>query len=179
MYALANDPTAMPPLSHGSDSRPVPSYTDFWTALNKADPSSASNTAPFDPSANPQYIPQPQIRSMEYEKPEVKTLLLHYNETQLHSRRPGRSFGAERNVDNFTAGISKLGAGTLTQWARKTTRDRGIHVEAAGNFDYNDSDSEDEDGYDEDEIPEMTLGFIHSFEGELVIDIEEQEQWGT
>jgi hypothetical protein len=106
-----------------------------------------------------------------HEKPEVKILLRHYNDTELNLRRPGRTFGEERVEDNFTAGIKKLRGGSLTQWARRTSRDRGVHVAAPEGevSDGEDSDSDESD--DDSEMPQMTLGLIHAFDGEVVVDV--------
>ncbi|KAJ7480367.1 hypothetical protein B0H11DRAFT_1724975 [Mycena galericulata] len=104
-----------------------------------------------------------------HQKPKVKILLQHYNDNELNLRRPGRTYGGEREPDNFTKGIQKLRGGTLTQWARKTTRDRGIHVPAAETSEERNSDSEESD---DDEVPDMTLGLIHAFDGEVVVDLE-------
>ncbi|KAJ7456199.1 hypothetical protein FB451DRAFT_1048472 [Mycena latifolia] len=112
-----------------------------------------------------------------HQKPEVKILLRHYQDTELNLRRPGRTFGEEREPDNFTAGIQKLGGGALSKWARKTTRDRGLYVQAVADPESSDQDSGSDESDSEDEAleePEMTLGLIHAFDGEVVIDLEEE-----
>ncbi|KAJ6501793.1 hypothetical protein DFH09DRAFT_1102431 [Mycena vulgaris] len=103
-------------------------------------------------------------------KPEVKILLKHYKDVELHHRRPGRTYtpGESALVDNFTAGIKKLQEGGLSKWVRRTTMDRGLLVEVPDEDSSSESDSDDsEDG----EEPEMTPGLIHAFDGEVVVDL--------
>ncbi|KAJ6503101.1 hypothetical protein DFH09DRAFT_1440647, partial [Mycena vulgaris] len=91
-------------------------------------------------------------------KPEVKILLKHYKDVELHHRRPGRTYtpGESALVDNFTAGIKKLQEGG------------GLLVEVPDEDSSSESDSDDsEDG----EEPEMTPGLIHAFDGEVVVDL--------
>ncbi|KAJ7136425.1 hypothetical protein C8R43DRAFT_818403, partial [Mycena crocata] len=79
-----------------------------------------------------------------HQKPEVKTLLRHYKDTELNTRRPGRTFGEQHKPDNFAAGIQKLGDGALARWTRKTTRERGLHVPAAEGSDEEEEEEEEE-----------------------------------
>ncbi|KAJ7853156.1 hypothetical protein B0H14DRAFT_2580552 [Mycena olivaceomarginata] len=116
------------------------------------------------------------ISDSPHQKPEVKLLLRHYNDIELSSRRPGRTFGEDREPDDFTAGLQKLRAGSLAEWAHKTTRDRGLHVEAAEDPQTTEDDSDsDESDEDDTEEPEMTLDLIHAFDG--LICNEKHRRW--
>ncbi|KAJ7739732.1 hypothetical protein B0H14DRAFT_3168007 [Mycena olivaceomarginata] len=54
-----------------------------------------------------------------HEWPEIKTLLREYRSTELHKRRPGRTFEDGRDVENFQAGVRSLQGGALKKWAKK------------------------------------------------------------
>ncbi|KAJ7466378.1 hypothetical protein FB451DRAFT_1178529 [Mycena latifolia] len=103
-------------------------------------------------------------------KPEVKILLRHYNDAELSERRPGRSYavGEVADVDNFTAGLKKLGEGGLSKWVRRATMDRGLLADANEDED----SSNDEDDSDEEDEPNMNLGLIRAFDGEVVVEVE-------
>ncbi|KAJ6506522.1 hypothetical protein C8R45DRAFT_816656 [Mycena sanguinolenta] len=107
-----------------------------------------------------------------HQKPEVRILLSHYRDTQLSLRRPGRTFGEAHMGDTFAAGVKKLGEGALTQWARKTVRDRGLHWKNESNAEMADESSSDEEDDSDDEIPLMSLGLIHAFDGDVVVDLD-------
>ncbi|KAJ7845241.1 hypothetical protein B0H14DRAFT_2584802 [Mycena olivaceomarginata] len=106
-----------------------------------------------------------------HQKPEVKMLLRHYKDTELNSRRPGRTFGQEREEDNFTAGIKKLRGGSLSKWVRKTTRERAVHLSVPPTSLADEDSDSDESDDDDSEVPQMTLGLIHAFDGEVVVDL--------
>lgn len=110
-----------------------------------------------------------------HQKPKVKTLLRHYHDTELNLRRPGRTFGEGHEPDTFTAGVKKLAEGSLAQWARKTSRDRGLHTQNASNaVASSDGYNSDEEDDSDDEVPPMSLGLIHAFDGEVIIDLEDE-----
>ncbi|KAJ7864497.1 hypothetical protein B0H14DRAFT_3603688 [Mycena olivaceomarginata] len=110
-----------------------------------------------------------------HQKPEVKTLLRHYHDTELKLRRPGCTFGEGHEPDTFTAGVKKLAEGSLAQWARKTSRDRGLHTQNASNaVASSDGYNSDEEDDSDDEVPPMSLGLIHAFDGEVIIDLEDE-----
>ena len=106
-------------------------------------------------------------------KPEVVTLLNIYRETELHSRRPGRIY-EDRDVDDFTRGVTKLAGGKLAQWILQTSRARNHNTSsslphsdsptlAAPQDDENISDADDDsDGNT------ATFGYMEVDEGELV-----------
>ncbi|KAJ7801411.1 hypothetical protein B0H14DRAFT_2312024, partial [Mycena olivaceomarginata] len=56
-----------------------------------------------------------------HERPEVKKLLQTYRTTELHKRRPGRTYDDCRNVNDFDRGIAHLRAGALSKWATRTS----------------------------------------------------------
>ncbi|KAJ7886511.1 hypothetical protein B0H13DRAFT_1889227 [Mycena leptocephala] len=98
------------------------------------------------------------VETHPHSKPEVRTLLRHYKDVELHQRRAGRTYamGEVADVDDFSAGLKKLAEGGLSRWIRRSTMEKNTGGAAKG---------------DEDEEPEMTLGLIHAFGGEVVIDI--------
>ncbi|KAF8147032.1 hypothetical protein K438DRAFT_1989998 [Mycena galopus ATCC 62051] len=59
-----------------------------------------------------------------HERPEVKTLLREYRNTELHKRRPGRTFNDGRDVENFQAGVKSFQDGALRKWAKRTASSR-------------------------------------------------------
>lgn len=80
--------------------------------------------------------------------------------------------GEPVDVDNFTAGIKKLNQGGLAKWVKRTTMDSGLLVEAEHEGDT----SSDSDGLDDEgEEPEMTLGLIHAFDGEVMVHVEDDD----
>ncbi|KAJ7148144.1 hypothetical protein C8R43DRAFT_952750 [Mycena crocata] len=115
-----------------------------------------------------------------HERPEVKTLLHKYRTTQLHKRRPGRTFNDGRNVENFQTGVNSFQNGALQKWAKRTTNSRilpfqqGSSSSAAPDGSKHESDwSEDED--DEEEELVMTPGTMHYVDGQLVIELDNGE----
>ncbi|KAJ7896769.1 hypothetical protein B0H14DRAFT_3605259 [Mycena olivaceomarginata] len=63
-----------------------------------------------------------------HEHPEVRILLREHQETELHKRRPGRTFEDGRDVDNLLAGIKVLEDGALRKWAKHTANSRIRHI---------------------------------------------------
>ncbi|KAF7372496.1 hypothetical protein MVEN_00111400 [Mycena venus] len=114
-----------------------------------------------------------------HERPEIKTLLREYRSTELHKRRPGRTFEDGRDVENFQAGVRSLQGGALKKWAKKTTNSRIRPVQTATSqpttVEESDHDSDWSDD-DEDEEPVlMTPGSMYYEDGRMVIDIGEEE----
>ncbi|KAJ7127279.1 hypothetical protein C8R43DRAFT_897578 [Mycena crocata] len=111
-----------------------------------------------------------------HERPEVKTLLSAYHTTELHKRRPGRTFNDGRDADNFQAGVKALQDGALSKWAKRTTNSR-IHRVQSQNSSELVEDSEHEsdwsDDDDDDEAVPMTAGSIRFVDGQLVFDVGE------
>ena len=114
-----------------------------------------------------------------HERPEVKILLREYQATELHKRRPGRTFEDGRNVDNFQTGIQALAGGALQKWTKRTTNAR-IHLfqhkPPAPDVQPENSDCEsdwsDEEEEDENHSP-MTPGDIYCPDGEVLVDMGE------
>lgn len=77
-----------------------------------------------------------------------------------------------RMFDNFTAGLKTLEQGGLAKWVRRTTMGRGLFVEVNEEEDVS---SDEESESDDEEEPPMTLGLIHAFDGEVVVDVEEAD----
>jgi hypothetical protein len=71
-------------------------------------------------------------------------------------------------VDNFSAGLRKLTEGGLNKWVQRSTMDRNIAEQADEEEDLSDDDSDSDD-----EEPEMTLGLVHAFGGEVVVEVED------
>ncbi|KAJ7108021.1 hypothetical protein C8R43DRAFT_1140157 [Mycena crocata] len=120
-----------------------------------------------------------------HERPEVKTLLREYQSTQLHRRVPGRTFNDGRNVDNFQSGIQNLADGALKKWAKRTTNSRirnilhgtptASHAEQPPVDLENGSDWSDSEDSDSEAIVPMTPGDIYYQDGELIIDVGEDD----
>jgi hypothetical protein len=58
-------------------------------------------------------------------KPEMRTLLKVYRETELHRRRPGRQVD-DRDTDDFARGVKKLREGGLAEFKKKTLYNRQV-----------------------------------------------------
>lgn len=122
-------------------------------------------------------------------RPEVKTLLKHFKDTELHSRRPGRNIGKARDIDIMQAGIRKLRNGQLKKWIKKTVDSRGLQDFGDGTSARHDSptddgdtsdkeieieeDEEADDDLDGEDDSQMTFGVMHSHDGELVIETDD------
>lgn len=105
-----------------------------------------------------------------HSRPEVRILLQHYKDVELHQRRAGRTYaqGQTWDVDNFSAGLRKLTEGGLNKWVQRSTMERKIAEQA-----HEKEDSSDVDSDSDDEEPEMTLGLVHAFGGEVVVEVED------
>ncbi|KAJ7737980.1 hypothetical protein B0H16DRAFT_1325652 [Mycena metata] len=118
-----------------------------------------------------------------HERPEVKTLLREYQAVELNKRRPGRTFDDGRDVDNFQAGIQALEGGVLRKWAKRTTNTRIRHLLRSSPASDSNSqileDSEHESDWEDDSDDEepvlMTPGDMYYRDGELIIDMGEED----
>ncbi|KAJ7726617.1 hypothetical protein B0H16DRAFT_1735544 [Mycena metata] len=118
-----------------------------------------------------------------HERPEVKTLLCEYQAVELNKRRPGRTFDNGRDVDNFLAGIQALKGGVLRKWAKRTTNTHIRHLlHSSPSSDSNSQipeDSEHESDWEDDSEDEepvlMTPGDMYYHDGELIIDMGEED----
>lgn len=136
-----------------------------------------------------------QSRSGHHSAPQLRTeldkLLGAYQHSELHSRRPGRSYVAgEENlrVTDYRRGLQNLRAGKLGRWKRESGFMRGKdvpqssssgHSEDTGNVDEDGSDTDTEvtpgtramDGLDtERTFGPSTLTSVHLVDGILVSD---------
>ncbi|KAK6969274.1 hypothetical protein R3P38DRAFT_3337119 [Favolaschia claudopus] len=94
-----------------------------------------------------------------HEKPEVKILLKTYRDNELHKRRPGRTYKDGRDVNDFERGMQHLAKGALTNPNEDSDHD---------------SDWSDDDDSETEESP-MTMGDAVYREGELTIDLADDD----
>ncbi|KAJ7201497.1 hypothetical protein B0H12DRAFT_1036342 [Mycena haematopus] len=113
-----------------------------------------------------------------HERPEVKILLQTYSTTELHKRRPGRTYEDGRNVNDFERGTTNLRSGALSKWATKTSKCRITHLHSDGTSLHQDSEHESDwsDDSEDDETPPMTAGEIVYTDGELVVNLDDDEE---
>ncbi|KAK6974759.1 hypothetical protein R3P38DRAFT_2583668 [Favolaschia claudopus] len=119
-----------------------------------------------------------------HEKPEVKILLKTYRDNELHKRRPGRTYKDGRDVNDFERGMQHLAKGALSKFTSRTRRTRLAHLDdpnksssapANPNEDSDhDSDWSDDDDSETEESP-MTMGDAVYREGELTIDLADDD----
>ncbi|KAJ7736361.1 hypothetical protein DFH07DRAFT_966873 [Mycena maculata] len=127
-------------------------------------------------------------------KPEMRTLLQLYKDTELHSRRLGRQID-DRDTDDFARGVKKLCEGALQASITKTARNRQVfHTDTVpvkptladpvnhsddsdeeneSSSDEDSSESDDPNSDSEDKQPNRfyaTQGSTFLVDGELVFD---------
>lgn len=113
-----------------------------------------------------------------HERPEVKTLLKEFKKAELHKRRPGRSIGEVRDVDDFRKGMEMMENGVLQKWALRTVRSRGLNEDnpqerGKDGGEGGEDEHEDEDG--DEEVP-MTLGVLEYHDGEVMIMLDGEDE---
>lgn len=110
-----------------------------------------------------------------HNKPEIKRLLEHYKDVELHLFRSGRQYDT-KDVDDYSRGYNKLAGGSLQKWINDTTRARGLMTELEETEDHQVNEEDDEL---EEDVMEHTPGVSYMVDGELVVETAQDLIWQT